>query len=146
MKHVFSSCSSGNIDHLLFGGFVHIGAWHAGPSGSITFQGSSPVPGEPGVYVYAIGDEVLYVGSAQRGLNRRLRHYENSKKLRTTIRIREAVLKELSQGTIVDIYVIVLEEPLTLHGGLPIDPVAGVEEGLIRDIKPKWNRRGSGAR
>ncbi|MBS1066029.1 hypothetical protein JK164_08660 [Gluconobacter kondonii] len=43
------------------------------------------------------------------------------------------------------IYVIVPEDPLWLNGVLPVDPVAGLEEGLIRTFKPKWNRRGCGA-
>ena len=145
MNKAFSPCLSGSVDQLLDGGFVHIGVWQAGQNGLMKFQGINPVPSKPGVYAYAVDQEVLYVGSAQRGLHKRLRHYESSKNLRTAIRIREAVLERLSHGTVVDVYVIVLEEPLTLHGGLPIDPVAGLEEGLIRDIKPTWNRRGSRA-
>ncbi|MBF0891710.1 MULTISPECIES: GIY-YIG nuclease family protein [Gluconobacter] len=65
--------------------------------------------------------------------------------LRTASRIREAVLERLSHSTDVDIYVIVPEDPLWLNGVLPVDPVAGLEEGLIRTFKPKWNRRGCGA-
>ncbi|NLI27173.1 MAG: GIY-YIG nuclease family protein [Acetobacter sp.] len=105
----------------------------------------NPVSCKPGIYAYAVGHEVLYVGSAQRGLDRRFRHYESSKNLRTTSRIREAVLERLSHGTDVDIYVIVPEEPLWLNDVLPVDPVAGLEEGLIWTFKPKWNRRGCGA-
>ncbi|MBB2185604.1 MAG: GIY-YIG nuclease family protein [Gluconacetobacter liquefaciens] len=145
MNKAFSSCLSGSVDQLLAGGFVHIGVWQAGQSGLIAFLGIKPVPRRPGVYAYAVGHEVLYVGSAQRGLHRRFRHYENSKNLRTASRIREALLERLSHGTVVDVYVIVPEDHLTLNDILPVDPVAGLEEGLIRALKPKWNLRGSGA-
>ncbi|MFT8930814.1 MAG: GIY-YIG nuclease family protein [Acetobacter syzygii] len=146
MNQALSSCLSGRVDQLLAGGFVHIGVWLPYEGGRMAFQGANPVPDEPGVYAYAVGQEVLYVGSAQRGLRRRIRHYASSKNLPTASRIREKVLETLSSVTSVDIYVIVLEKPLTLHGILPVDPVAGLEEGLIRAIKPKWNRRGRGAR
>ncbi|GBQ47224.1 hypothetical protein AA18890_2733 [Komagataeibacter europaeus LMG 18890] len=43
----------------------------------------------------------------------------------------------------VDVYVIMPEKDLKLNGVLPVDLVAGLEEGLIRAIKPKWNRRGN---
>ena len=145
MNKAFSPCFSGSVDQLLDGGFVHIGVWQAGQNGLMKFQGINPVPSKPGVYAYAVGQEVLYIGSAQRGLDRRFRHYENSKNLRTASRIREAVLERLSHSTDVDIYVIVPEDPLWLNGVLPVDPVAGLEEGLIRTFKPKWNRRGCGA-
>jgi len=145
MNKAFSPCLSGSVDQLLAGGFVHIGVWQAGQNGLMEFHGTNPVSCKPGIYAYAVGHEVLYVGSAQRGLDRRFRHYESSKNLRTASRIRAAVLERLSHGTDVDIYVIVPEEPLWLNGVLPVDPIAGLEEGLIRTFKPKWNRRGCGA-
>lgn len=145
MNKVFSSCVSGSVRKLLDGGFKHIGVWHACQNGLIEFHGIKPIPSNPGVYAYAVGDEVVYVGSAQSGLNKRFQHYKSSKKLRTASCIREAILERLSHGTRVDVYVIVPKESLTLNGVLPVDPVAGLEEGLIRDIKPTWNRRGSRA-
>lgn len=145
MTQAFPSCLLGSVNQLLAGGFVHIGAWQAGQAGSIAFQGINPVPRKPGVYAYVVGSEVLYVGSAQRGLHRRIRHYESSKNLQTASRIRQEVLEKLSGGSSVDVYVIVLENSLTLNDALPVDLVAGLEEGLIRTIKPKWNRRGGRA-
>ncbi|MFT8690636.1 MULTISPECIES: GIY-YIG nuclease family protein [Acetobacter] len=145
MNQALSPCLSGRVDQLLTGGFVHIGVWLPGEGGLMAFQGINPVPNKPGVYAYAVGQEVLYVGSAQRGLRRRIRHYESSKNLRTASRIREEVLRTLSSGpgVDVDVYVIIPEKVFMLNGVLPVDPVAGLEEGLIRAIKPKWNRRGS---
>ncbi|MFB9871247.1 GIY-YIG nuclease family protein, partial [Acetobacter farinalis] len=126
------------------GGFLRIGGWEAGQNGAIIFQGCGVVPREAGVYAYAVGHEVLYIGSAQRGVRRRLRHYESAKGLRTASRIRQALLQKLNHVPCVDIYVIVPEETLTLKGVLPIDPVSGLEDGLIRALQPTWNRCGRG--
>lgn len=97
MNQALSPCLSGCVDQLLSGGFVHIGVWLPNEGGLMVFQGINPVPNKPGVYAYAVGQEVLYVGSAQCGLHRRIRHYENSKNLRTASRIREEVLRTLSR-------------------------------------------------
>jgi hypothetical protein len=100
---------------LIAAGFMRAGVWRRDEvSGSVRFDGEAALPREPGVYAYAVAGEVRYVGSAQRGLRRRLRHYE------------------------------IVPEPLSLKSGLPVDAVAGLEEGLIRSLRPAWNRRGMG--
>jgi hypothetical protein len=48
----------------------------------------------------------------------------------------------LAEGHEVEVFTIVPPR-ITLHG-LPIDVVAGLEEGLIRSWRPIWNRRGMG--
>lgn len=130
---------------LLEGGFVHAGTWEADGAGSIVFRGGERLPREAGVYAYVVADEVCYVGSAQRGLRTRLRHYEIAKTLRTAHRIRQEVLALLADDQRVDVYVIV-PPALALNGVLPVDTVAGLEEGLIRSLRPRWNRRGMGER
>lgn len=132
-----------NTAQLLAGGFTRAGAWlRDDVSGSIRFEGDKPLPKEPGVYAYAVAGVVRYVGSAQRGLRRRLRHYEIAKTLRTAHRIRQEILSLLAEGQEVEVFTIV-PPAIALHG-LPIDVVAGLEEGLIRSWRPIWNRRGMG--
>lgn len=128
------------------GGFQRAGAWHRDEAtGSIRFEGAEALPREPGVYAYAVGGIVHYVGSAQRGLRRRLRHYEIAKTLRTVHRVRQEILVLLVGGEAVEVFTIV-PPPLTLEGGLPVDTVAGLEEALIRTWRPRWNRRSTGVR
>ena len=132
-----------HTDQLMKGGFVRSGAWHRDEtSGSIRFVGEKPLPREAGVYAYAIVGVVHYVGSAQRGLRNRLRHYEIAKTLRTAHRIRQEVLAVLADGREVEVFTIV-PPPETVNG-LPVDMVLGLEEGLIRSWRPIWNRRGMG--
>jgi hypothetical protein len=133
-----------NTDQLIAGGFARVGVWKRDDAtGSIRFEGAESVPRKPGVYAYAVGGVVHYVGSAQRGLHRRLRHYEVAKTLRTAHRIRQEILTVLATGAEVEVLTIV-PPPMTLPGGLPFDSVAGLEEGLIRSWRPIWNRRGMG--
>jgi hypothetical protein len=132
-----------HTDQLIKGGFVRSGAWHRDEaSDSIRFVGQKPLPRDAGVYAYAISGVVHYVGSAQRGLRNRLRHYEIAKTLRTAHRIRQEVLAVLAEGREVEVFTIV-PPPETVNG-LPVDMVLGLEEGLIRSWRPIWNRRGMG--
>ncbi|CAH2606122.1 protein of unknown function (plasmid) [Rhodovastum atsumiense] len=95
------------------------------------------------MYAYAVDGIVHYVGSAQRGLRQRLRHYEIAKTLRTAHRIRQEILALLAAGREVEVFTIV-PPPMNLNGNLPFDSVAGLEEGIIRAWRPAWNRRGAG--
>ncbi|MGO9004708.1 MAG: GIY-YIG nuclease family protein [Beijerinckiaceae bacterium] len=132
-----------NGEQLIAGGFARAGAWRCDDaSGSIRFDGEAELPRAAGVYAYVVDDEVRYVGSAQRGLRRRLRHYEIAKTLRTAHRIRQEILALLAKGHEVEVFTIV--PPPMLLGVLPVDAVAGLEEGLIRSFRPVWNRRGMG--
>ena len=135
-----------NTAQLLAGGFTRAGVWrHDETSGSIRFEGEKPLPREPGVYAYAVGGLVRYVGSAQRGLRQRLRHYEIAKTLRTAHRIRTEILALLAAGHEVEVFTMVPPR-MKFDGGLPFDSVVGLEEGLIRAWRPAWNRRGLGER
>ena len=130
-------------EQLLAGGFIRAGAWHRhATSGSIEFRGDDLLPPSPGVYAYAIKGVVHYVGSAQRGLRGRLRRYEITKTMRTSVRVRKEILKFLIKGGEVEVFTIV--PPSETIRGLPVDMVAGLEEGLIKAWRPEWNRRGKG--
>lgn len=128
---------------LIQGGFIHVGEWQADDSGSILFKGDNPIPREAGVYAYVVDGVAHYIGSAQKGLRSRLRHYEIAKTMRTAHRIRHEILGLIASGHTVDVFVMI-PPPLVLNDVLPIDTVAGLEEGLIRSLRPCWNRRGMG--
>lgn len=140
--------ASPHTDQLLAGGFARAGVWKRDDAtGSIRFEGTEALPGEPGVYAYAVNGVVHYVGSAQRGLRGRLRRYEITKTLRTSHRVRQEILTLLAAlAADIDVEVFtVVPPPVALPGGLPFDSVAGLEEGLIRSWRPKWNVRGMGS-
>ena len=133
-----------DVERLLVGGFVRAGAWQM-VAGVFQRESADTLPAKPGVYAYVVDGRVCYVGSAQRGLRTRLRHYEIAKTLRTVHRVRTEIMNLIADAKHahkVEIFIFV-PEPLYWRG-LPIDMVLGVEEGLIRELRPIWNRRGLG--
>lgn len=123
---------------LVTAGFQKVGEWLIDQTGSgILLHGTTDK--RAGVYVYAVGGVVHYVGSAQRGLHGRFRRYAITKTVRTSARIRSEIVVCLSRGDPVEIYA--LQPALIDWNGLPVDLAAGLEEGLIRTLQPKWNIR-----
>jgi hypothetical protein len=132
------------ITMLKQGGFNRVGCWSAVP-GSDEMMLDAVAPKEPGVYVHVVNGSIMYVGSAQRGLSRRMNHYCRTKSMRTAYRIRQNILAALADGLVVEVYMLVPTPDELSYHGLPIDIIAGVEEGLIRAVRPLWNIRGLGA-
>lgn len=128
-------------NRLIAGGFKLSGQWKLDTASRARFDGEAPQ--EPGVYVFAVNGKVHYVGSAQTGLANRLRQYDQTNK-RTGFRFRliSLITERLKDGSKVAVLTIV---PGSMRRkGLPVDPIAGLEEGLIRELQPSWNRRGRG--
>jgi hypothetical protein len=137
MNHLAPATAS----HVLFletGGFRRVGCWRlvaAGDGIELDFTADR----EPGVYVYAVDGIAHYVGTAHRGLHGRFRRYAITKSMRTSQRIRKKILCFLAAGRVVEIYT--LTPPELVWQGLPVDLIAGIEEGLIRNLRPIWNLR-----
>jgi hypothetical protein len=55
-------------------------------------------------------------------------------------RVRAKITEALNLGAHVRVLFVVCA-PISWRG-LPIDPIAGLEEGLIRNLQPPWNIRG----
>lgn len=125
---------------LTAAGFRKAGHWIA--TDAANRQGmdvDAPCPRDAGVYAFVVAGTVRYVGSAQRGLHSRFRRYATTSTMRTSARVRDEILACLAQGQAVEIYTLI--PPSFTWNGLPVDLVAGIEEGLIREMRPAWNRR-----
>jgi hypothetical protein len=129
------------IAQLISAGFKESGVWRLDESARARFVGEAPI--DPGVYAYVVDEDVCYVGSAQRGLRRRLRTYEITETMRTAFRIRGLITEALETGAKVRVLTAVPEA--ILWNGIPINSIAGIEEGLIRSLRPRWNIRGLGS-
>ena len=133
------------IAELVAGGFKDTGHWYLDSEGHIRFDGQVPL--EPGVYAFTLNGEVCYIGSAQRGLRRRFRKYENANnKGAVAVRIRGCIADALEKNADVRVFARVCRGcDRLLWNELPIDLIAGLEEGLIRSLDPGWNNRGLAA-
>jgi hypothetical protein len=58
--------------------------------------------------------------------------------------VRQEILQLLASGREVAVFIIVPPPLPRLNDALPIDGVAGLEEGLIRSMRPEWNLRSRG--
>jgi hypothetical protein len=96
------------------------------------------------LYAFVSGSQVLYVGKSTRSLEKRMYGYQRpGRTQRTNIACNEDILKALAAERAIDIYVFRDPSP-KLHAGIPINLAAGLEDGLIREFKPPWNKVGLG--
>jgi hypothetical protein len=120
-------------------GFVRLGLWQ--PEGIDGIRLDGAVPSKPGVYAFAVNDEVVYVGVSERNLRRRLYFYSKpGPRQKTSIRIKKLIREELAQGRSVSAYIVHPEGSEWNGINLPMD--TAVEAGLIRAIQPIWNKMG----
>jgi hypothetical protein len=86
--------------------------------------------------------QVLYIGKTTKELRRRMYGYQRPGPTQHTNSTCHAKLLEvLTVKQAVDIYVFRDPEP-KLHAGIPINLAAGLEDGLILEFRPPWNRAG----
>jgi len=128
-----------SIDRLLKIGFQLAGRWvlrDARPICDILVD----APTSPNVlYAFVTDSVVRYVGKTTRGLQKRLYGYEKpGPTQRTNIRNHDRIKTALSNGTQVDIYVMP-DSGLHAIGEFPINLAAGLEDSIIKKLKPEWN-------
>jgi hypothetical protein len=128
------------IQRLLDAGFELLG--DCSLIGDDAFGYSAKASAEPGVYAFAVDGWVRYVGLTRGALRTRLGHYVRGHKgQKTSAHIKGRILETLRAGQ--PVQVLVATPPAFEWNGLPVDGAAGLETGLIRLIKPEWNRQGN---
>lgn len=106
------------------------------------FGYSAVAPAEAGVYAFAVDGWIKYVGLTRNALRTRLGHYvRGHKDQKTSAHIKGRILDTLRAGA--HVQVLVATPPSFEWNGLPVDGAPGLETGLIRLIKPEWNRQGN---
>lgn len=128
------------VQRLLDAGFQLLG--DCSLSGEDAFSYSVQAPAEAGVYAFAVDGWIRYVGLTRGALRTRLGHYVRGHKgQKTSAHIKARILETLRTGQRVEVLVAI--PPAFEWNGLPVDGATGLETGLIRLIKPTWNRQGT---
>jgi hypothetical protein len=128
------------IQRLIDAGFLLLA--DCSLSGEDAFGYSVKAPTESGVYAFAVDGWIRYVGLTRGALRTRLGHYiRGHKGQKTSAHIKGRILEMLRAGR--NVQVLVATPPSFEWNGLPVDGAAGLETGLIRLIKPDWNRQGN---
>jgi hypothetical protein len=130
-----------NIEILTDAGFQLIGHWELDPELNVRFDPN--IPAAPGVYAIVANGKVQYIGGAQKGLRHRFKKYQSHiNKGTVAVRLRSLIAEALRNGAKVATYYATPPAVISHWNKLPIDGIAGLEEGLIRNIRPPWNNRG----
>ncbi|MER8396078.1 GIY-YIG nuclease family protein [Mesorhizobium sp. M1340] len=129
------------VSDLTAAGFEHVGSWILSPEQRLVID--RELPKAVGVYAFAKGDIVLYVGVATMGLAKRLYFYGRpGVSQRTSLRINAIMVGELATHPTIDIYAAF--PPDLEWNGLPVHGSAGLELGLIKKYSLPWNMRSAG--
>ena len=127
---------------LLEAGFRPVGQWRmveGGPVCQLVSHGSS----SDVLYAFVLDGDVMYVGKTAMPLSRRMYGYQKpGPTQRTNLANNRLISKALTAGRCVDVYALVADREL-MHHGFRISLAAGLEDDLVRQLKPPWNKSGS---
>ncbi len=91
------------------------------------------------LYAFIADGEVLYVGKTAQTLQKRLYGYQNpGPSQKTNIKVNPLLRELLVQDKSVDIYAFP-DDGLWYIGDFHLNLAAGLEDGIISILKPKWN-------
>lgn len=93
------------------------------------------------LYAFVSDGEVLYVGKTTQQLRKRLYGYQNPRSTQTTnVRGNKAIAVALAAKKAIDVFVLP-DNGLLKFGGFHLNLAAGLEDSLINDLRPIWNKR-----
>jgi hypothetical protein len=129
------------LEKLTEVGFIKVGRWSL-KSGKPCHSLGELAGATEVLYAFVSDRQVLYLGKTTKELRRRMYGYERpGPTQRTNIACHAKLLEVLTAKQAVDIYVFRDPEP-KLHAGIPINLAVGLEDGLILELRPPWNKAG----
>lgn len=87
------------------------------------------------VYALIVNGSICYLGKTVQGYNRPFSYHKN----RIMSKVRDGIKDELINGYDVEVWCMRFEEPLTWNG-LDLNIIEAVEQALITQVEPKWNK------
>jgi hypothetical protein len=89
------------------------------------------------LYAFVANDQVMYIGKTTQPLRARIENYKYATRS-TNIKIKKNIVDRLNHGLNVEILVLP-DNGLLHYGGFHVNLAAGLEDSLIRDLRPPWN-------
>ena len=127
------------VGNLLSRGFHEFESWVANEKRILPPR---LLPHERGVYAFAVGEQIMYVGVASRSLRQRLGFYARpGVSQRTNVRLNAMIREHIKCGETVRILIAHPED--REWNGLRLSGPEGLESALIEDFDLPWNVRGS---
>jgi len=129
------------LQRLLAMGFRQVGEWNLLGS-LLTYTLTAEEQSENILYAFESKGEILYIGKTTSSLKTRMYGYQNPGPTQSTNQKNNANLKiVLEAGNAVSILALP-DHNLFYYGGFHLSLAAGLEDDLIFQVKPKWNRTG----
>lgn len=136
-------CTSDGVKRLEEVGFLRVGSWeiaHGEPTFILDVAQGRVDQGV--LYAFVCGRAVLYLGKTTQPLRKRLHGYQRpGASQRTNIAARARIVEMLGAEHQLEIYAF-FDNGGTHYGGLKVNVAAGLEDALIRELQPAWNRVG----
>jgi hypothetical protein len=92
------------------------------------------------VYLFAVEDKIMYVGSTKRGYKRPLRYHSNINKKNKLRKVHSGIKVVLDSGEKIQVYARIFEKIEMEFEGLSLNPFLAYEEALIDRFDPEWNQ------
>jgi hypothetical protein len=107
--------------------------------GKLAFELNELADSRNVLYAFAVDGRLTYIGKTVQTLRQRMAGYRNPGPTQpTNIRNNGNIRDSLAQGKRVEVYAL-LDNGLLHHGGFHVNLAAGLEDSLIRELKPPWN-------
>lgn len=122
-------------------GFRKCGAWELVRADCLKITLTEHSQSANALYAFVSGGEVLYIGKTTQQLRKRLYGYQNPRKTQTTnVRGNKAICEALTVLKPIEVYVLP-DHGLLKFGGFHLNLAAALEDSLINDLRPPWNKR-----
>jgi hypothetical protein len=92
------------------------------------------------VYLFAVENKVMYVGSTKRGYKRPLQYHSKINKKHKLREVHSGIKEVLDSGRKIQVYARVFEDVVIEFEGLSLNPFLAYEEALINRLYPDWNK------
>ena len=132
--------SNTHVKRLLKVGFRRVGQWLLQDGELVVSKLDSNAPDSPNaLYVFVADTGVKYVGKTTMSVRRRLYGYQNpGPSQRTNQRNHDRIRQVLERHGWVHVYV--MPDPgLHAFGEFEVNLAAGLEDSIIRKLRPEWN-------
>lgn len=94
------------------------------------------------LYAFICDNTVLYIGKTVRSLKQRMYNYQRpGPSQRTNMRAHKLIREALESGNQLEVHALP-DNGLLYYGGFHVNLAAGLEDSLIAELKPEWNKAG----
>ena len=91
------------------------------------------------LYVFVASEVVLYIGKSTQKLKKRLYGYQNPGLTQSTNTKGNRLLREmLTKNAVIEVHTLP-DNGLLYYGGFHVNLAAGLEDNMIKMLKPEWN-------